>query len=142
MTGTDFTPGTAEWGGGWRLATVPPTMADVQLLLDHCPRDTAVGVRDHAILTVVARLGLRSIEVARLELGDMHWRAGEIVVRGKGRREDRLPLPAEVGDDSLAGMEAAGLRGTGRDAPCRQPAARHQRRRPRDLRARAAQRTG
>ncbi|WP_235922243.1 tyrosine-type recombinase/integrase [Lentzea tibetensis] len=47
---------------------------------------------------MVARLGLRSIEVARLELGDVDWRAGEIVVRGKGRREDRLPLPAEVGD--------------------------------------------
>ncbi|MGI8312828.1 tyrosine-type recombinase/integrase [Saccharopolyspora hattusasensis] len=90
--------------GGWRLAAVPPTMtaADVQLLLDHCPRDTAVGVRDYAILTVVARLGLRSIEVARLELGDVDWRAGEIVVRGKGRREDRLPLPAEVGDALVA----------------------------------------
>lgn len=90
--------------GGWRLATVPPTMVanDVQLLLDYCPRDTAVGVRDYAILTVVARLGLRSIEVARLELDDVDWRAGEIIVRGKGLREDRLPLPAEVGDALVA----------------------------------------
>ena len=90
--------------GGWRLATVPRTMAaaDVQLLLDHCLRDTAVGVRDYAILMVVARLGLRSIEVARLELGDVDWRSGEIIVRGKGCREDRLPLPAEVGDALVA----------------------------------------
>jgi site-specific recombinase XerD len=90
--------------GGWRFAAVPPIMAtsDVQLLLDHCPRDTAVGARDYAILTVVARLGLRSIEVARLELDDVDWRAGEIIVRGKGRREDRLPLPAEVGDALVA----------------------------------------
>ena len=56
--------------GGWRLATLPPTMtaADVQLLLDSCDRSTGVGVRDLAIMTLVARLGLRSIEVARLEL--------------------------------------------------------------------------
>jgi len=42
-------------------------------------------------------LGLRATEVARLTLGDIDWRAGEIVVHGKGRREERLPLPTEVG---------------------------------------------
>jgi site-specific recombinase XerD len=85
--------------GGWRLASVPPRMAtgDVQLLLDRCPRDSSIGVRNYAILMLVARLGLRSIEVARLLLDDVDWRSGEIVVRGKGRREDRLPLPVEVG---------------------------------------------
>jgi integrase len=46
----------------------------------------------------VARLGLRSVEVVGLELGDIDWRAGEIVVRGKARREDRLPMPFEVGE--------------------------------------------
>ena len=86
--------------GGWRLATLPPTMmpADVQLLLDSCDRGTDVGVRDLAIMTLVARLGLRSVEVARLELADVDWRAGELVVRGKARRQDRLPLPAEAGE--------------------------------------------
>jgi site-specific recombinase XerD len=86
--------------GGWRLASVPPTMtaAEVQALLNSCDRSTDVGVRNFAMLTLVARLGLRSIEVARLELGDLDWRAGEIVVRGKGNREDRLPLPADVGE--------------------------------------------
>jgi site-specific recombinase XerD len=90
--------------GGWRLATLPPTMtaADVQLLLDGCDRSTDVGVRDFAIMTLVARLGLRSIEVARLELRDVDWRAGELVVRGKARRQDRLPLPAEVGEALVA----------------------------------------
>ena len=53
-------------------------------------------------MTLVARLGLRSIEVARLELRDVDWRAGELVVRGKGRRQDRLPLPAEVGEALVA----------------------------------------
>ncbi len=90
--------------GGWRLAALPPTMtaADVQLLLDNCDRSTDVGVRDFAIMTLVARLGLRSIEVARLELRDVDWRAGELVVRGKARRQDRLPLPAGVGEALVA----------------------------------------
>jgi len=95
--------------GGWRLAALPPTMtaADVQLLLDGCDRSTDVGVRDLAIITLVARLGLRSVEVARLELRDVDWRAGELVVRGKARRQDRLPLPAEVGE-ALAAYLARG----------------------------------
>ena len=95
--------------GGWRLAALPPTMtaADVQLLLDRCDRSTDVGVRDFAIMMLVARLGLRSIEVARLELRDVDWRAGELVVRGKARRQDRLPLPADVGE-ALAGYLARG----------------------------------
>lgn len=91
--------------GGWRLATLPPpamTATDVQVLLDSCDRNTAVGIRDFAIMMLVARLGLRSIEVARLELGDMDWRSGELVVRGKARRLDRLPLPAEVGEALVA----------------------------------------
>ena len=85
---------------GWHDTTVPAGLAaaDVERLLDRCDRDTSVGVRDFAILMLVARLGLRSIEVARLELGDIDWRAGEIVVRGKARRHDRLPLPRDVGD--------------------------------------------
>jgi site-specific recombinase XerD len=90
--------------GGWRLAGLPPMMtaADVQLLLDSCDRRSDVGARDFAIMTLVARLGLRSIEVARLELRDVDWRAGELAVRGKARRLDRLPLPAEVGEALVA----------------------------------------
>ena len=90
--------------GGWRLATLPPTMApgDIQLLLDGCDRGTAVGVRDFAIIILAARLGLRSIEVARLQLDDIDWRAGELAVRGKAGRQDRLPLPADVGDALVA----------------------------------------
>lgn len=47
-------------------------------------------------MMLVARLGVRSIEIARLELGDVDWRSAELVVHGKGRRHDCLPLPAEV----------------------------------------------
>jgi integrase len=91
--------------GGWRLATLsPPAMpsADVQLLLDSCDRSSSVGIRDFAIMTLVARLGLRSIEVARLELRDVDWRAGELIVRGKAGRQDRLPLPSQVGEALVA----------------------------------------
>jgi site-specific recombinase XerD len=85
---------------GWHDTGLPLGIAssDVQRLLDDCDRSTVVGARDFAILTLVARLGLRSAEVARLELGDIDWRAGEIVVRGKARRRDRLPLPSDVGE--------------------------------------------
>ena len=95
--------------GGWRFAAVPPTMApgDVQRLLDYTPRQGPVGIRDYAILMLVARLGLRSIEVARLLLDDVDWRCGEIAVRGKGRREDRLPLPADVGEALVAYLSGA-----------------------------------
>lgn len=95
--------------GGWRLAALPPVMtaADVRLLLDRSYRSTDVGVRDFAIMMLVARLGLRSIEVARLELRDLDWRAGELTVRGKARRQDRLPLPADVGE-ALAAYLARG----------------------------------
>jgi site-specific recombinase XerD len=85
---------------GWHDTGVPAGISpsDVQHLLEGCDRSASEGIRDFAILMLVARLGLRSAEVARLELDDIDWRAGEIVVRGKARRQDRLPLPNEVGE--------------------------------------------
>jgi len=74
----------------------------VAKLLASCDRRRAVGCRDYAIVLLLVRLGLRSIEVAAMLLEDIDWRAGEILVRGKGGRHDRLPLPADVGE-ALAG---------------------------------------
>jgi len=71
-------------------------------LLRSCDRTTVVGRRDYAILTVLARLGLRGAEVTGLQLDDIDWRGGEIVVHGKGNRIDRLPLPVDVGDAIVA----------------------------------------
>lgn len=84
----------------WRLASLPRGIDPSQVagLLASCDRRTAIGRRDFAILTVLVRLGLRCCEVAALELADLDWRAGEIVVRGKGRHEERLPLPVDVGE--------------------------------------------
>ncbi len=72
--------------------------AQARALLSSCDRRTALGRRDHAMLVVLLRLGLRAGEVARLRLDDLDWRSGELVVRGKGSRLDRLPMPFEVGD--------------------------------------------
>ena len=85
---------------GWRDTSVPRGMAasDMEKLLASCDRSRPAGARDFAILMLLARLGLRSAEVACLELEDLDWRAGEIVVRGKARRQDRLPLLPDVGD--------------------------------------------
>jgi integrase-like protein len=81
---------------GWRDTTLPsvPAGLDVSALVAGCDRSRPAGLRDHAILLLLARLGLRSCEVARMELGDLDWRAGLLRVRGKGW----LPLPADVGE--------------------------------------------
>lgn len=85
---------------GRRRSTLPRGISktDAAALLDRCDRRSAVGRRDYAVLVTLLRLGLRRSEVAALTLGDIDWRAGELVVRGKGARQDRLPLPAEVGE--------------------------------------------
>ena len=85
---------------GWRLQGLPQALdaGQVLALLESCDRSTLAGMRDFAILTMLVRLGMRRGEVAGLRLDDIDWRAGEIVVRGKGQRLERLPLPADVGE--------------------------------------------
>jgi integrase/recombinase XerD len=102
---------------GWRLASLPRGLAAGQVgqLLEGCDRDTVTGRRDYAILTVLARLGLRGGEAAALQLGDIDWRAGEVMIRGKGARLDRLPLPVPVGEALAAWL-------TGGRARCGSPA--------------------
>jgi site-specific recombinase XerD len=84
----------------WRLSTIPKYLGaeEVERLLSSCDRCTGIGRRDHAILLLLARLGLRASEVVVMELDDIDWRAGEIAVRGKGPQHDRLPLLQEVGE--------------------------------------------
>lgn len=70
----------------------------VGLLLGSCDRSGPIGRRDFAVMTLMLRLGLRAVEISRLALGDIDWRAGVLDVRGKGGRVDRLPLPGDVGE--------------------------------------------
>jgi integrase/recombinase XerD len=100
----------------WQLAALPRAVspAEVARLMDSCDLDCVAGRRDFAILVLLARLGLRAGEVAGLDLGDIRWRQGEIIVRGKGSRRDILPLPAD-GGEAVAGWLAEGRP---RDAAC------------------------
>ncbi len=89
---------------GWRLSGLPRDVDPrvVRWLLESCDRRTAIGRRDYAVLLLLARLGLRAGEVARLEIDHIDWRHGELVVHGKGGRLDTLPLPADVGEALVA----------------------------------------
>jgi site-specific recombinase XerD len=84
---------------GWSLSALPKSLlpGQVEQALVHCPRGTAVGRRDYAILLLLARLGLRSAEVMDLTLEDIEWESSRITIRGKMNRLDQLPLPADVG---------------------------------------------
>lgn len=84
----------------WRLAAVPPTLAaeGVERVIGAIDRSTPRGGRALAIVLLLARLGLRAGEIVTLDLGDIRWDVGEIMVRGKGRLHDRLPLLEDVGE--------------------------------------------
>jgi len=86
---------------GWSMASIPRAMpADsVRTLLKVSKKwRTPAGLRDRAILLLLARLGLRANEVIQLELGDIDWKEGNLSVHGKGRTERPLPLPHDVGE--------------------------------------------
>jgi site-specific recombinase XerD len=84
----------------WRFSTTPKFLEpeDVERLLLSCDRRTPVGRRNYAILLLLVRLGLRVGEVTQMVLEDIDWGAGEILVHGKGARQDRLPIPKDVGE--------------------------------------------
>src|SRR5260370_37064965 len=97
--------------GDWSPQTCPPlsvtgrrtTMlprglepGQVGALLASCDRDEPAGKRDYAVILLLARLGLRAGEAARLRLDDVNWRAGDAGSRGQGGQYDGLPLPADV----------------------------------------------
>jgi site-specific recombinase XerD len=92
---------------GWRLSELPRFLEpkQVERVLRSCDRRTKVGKRDYAILLLLARLGLRAGEVARLTLDDIDWRAGHLLIRGKGPQVDRLPLPQDAGQALAAYLQ-------------------------------------
>jgi integrase/recombinase XerD len=71
---------------------------EIARLIESVRTDDAIGRRNYAMLLLMARLGLRAPEVIAIQLDDIDWRAGEILIRGKGKLHDRMPLPADVGE--------------------------------------------
>jgi len=93
---------------GW--ATTPPVPKAIsaehaQRAIDSCDCQTSVGLRDRAVLLLLARLGLRAVEIVRLMLDDIDWDHAQLRVRGKGGRESLLPLTADVGEAIAAYLE-------------------------------------
>ncbi len=88
------------WIASARFDGLPKALdaSTVAALLNSCNRRRPVGVRDYAIFTLMVRLGLRAIEISRMQLEDVDWRAGVFVVHGKGGRRALLPLPGDVGE--------------------------------------------
>jgi integrase/recombinase XerD len=86
----------------WQSSSVPRFLVaeDVERVIASCAAD-ANGLRDKAVLLLLARLGLRAGEVAQLRFADIDWVQGQITVSGKARRQEKLPLPQEVGDALL-----------------------------------------
>ena len=101
---------------GWRGQALPQGLdpTHVRRLLKSCDRRTAIGRRDYAILMLLVRLGLRAGEATALQLDDVDWRHGEILIRGKGRRDERLPLPPDVGRALMAYLRRGRPRSTSR----------------------------
>jgi integrase len=89
---------------GWRLASLPRYLEPdaVECLVASCNPQTPCGRRDRAILLLLARLGLRAGDVAKLGLADIDWQAATLRVCGKGRQEVRLPLPQDAGEALIA----------------------------------------
>ena len=96
----------------WREATIPrfPTRPQIDRLLASCDRKNETGARDYAVLLLLARLGLRAVEVSRLRLDDLDWRAGLISVDGKAHQRDQLPLPSDVGEALVEHLKHRGQR--------------------------------
>lgn len=101
----------------WRLAALPRALKPAVLiaLVKSCDRRTTFGRRDFAVLVLLIRLGLRSGEVAGLRLDDIDWRQGELLIRGKGPKHERLPLPADVGEAIAAWLRRGRPRCTARE---------------------------
>lgn len=83
----------------WSHSALPRFLqpGQVQQVLDHCDRRSALGLRNYAILLLLARLGLRACEIVAMTLDDIDWKAGRLMVRGKGGQRAQMPLPGEVG---------------------------------------------
>jgi site-specific recombinase XerD len=98
-TAIDLSP-SALTVANWRLSELPKFLEPEQVehLLQSCDQDSLIGQRDYVILLLLARLGLRAGDVVHMTLDDIDWEVGELIVCGKSDRQQRLPLPHDVGE--------------------------------------------
>jgi site-specific recombinase XerD len=93
----------------WRLSALPRYLpqGEVDRVISSCNTETAVGIRDRAVLLLLARLGLRGGDIIKMRIDDLEWRQSTVRVCGKGHREVRLPLPQDAGDAVLVYLTKA-----------------------------------
>ena len=93
----------------WKLSALPRYLEahDVERVIASCDQTRPQGIRDRAVLLLLARLGLRAGDIVALRLDDLDWSHGRVRVRGKGKKEVRLPLPQDVGDAVLDYLRSA-----------------------------------
>jgi len=93
----------------WRLSALPRYLPQVEVdrVISSCNTETAVGMRDRAVLLLLARLGLRGGDIVKMRIEDIEWQHSTVRVCGKGHREVRLPLPQDVGDAVLVYLRKA-----------------------------------
>ena len=102
----------------WRLSALPRYISttEVQRVVCSCDTSQRVGLRDHAILLLLSRLGLRASDIVNLRVSDIDWDSATVLVRGKSRKVSRLPLPQDAGDAILRYLEM----GRVNDSACKQ----------------------
>lgn len=83
----------------WQFSEIPKFLQPEQVkhILESCDRSTSTGKRNYAILLLMSQLGLRAGEIVHMELDDILWETGELIVKGKSSRDEKLPLPHDVG---------------------------------------------
>lgn len=88
----------------WRLSSLPRYLQpeEVERVIASCSGTSPAGIRDRAILLLLARVGLRAGDILRLRLSDLDWQEATIRVVGKGRRQTLLPMTQEIGDAIVA----------------------------------------
>jgi site-specific recombinase XerD len=98
-------PSVAEW----KLSSLPKyiTPYELEKVIASCDIHTKQGLRDRAIILLLSRLGLRAGDISEMRINDINWMEGTLMVFGKSKREDLLPLPQEVGDALLCYIESA-----------------------------------
>jgi integrase/recombinase XerD len=99
--------GLCQPGLDYAVPTIPQWRLSVEQLIATCDLTTRVGIRDRTVLPLLARLGLRAGDILSLRLTDIGWQQATLSVRGKGRRETRLPLPQDAGDAVLTYLDEA-----------------------------------